>query len=69
VGWKYEVDGDRDVALQAGVDQLAEHRTNACVVNGPAYGDGFGLMRRGNPPLHLPDAPALFAGLLQLIIG
>jgi len=67
VGWKYEVEGDRDVAVQTGIDQLAQYRTNACVVNGPAYGDGFGLVHRGAPQVHLPDAPALFAGLLRLI--
>ena len=44
VGWKFEADGDRDSAVADGREQIAECRTNACVVNGPAYGDGFGLL-------------------------
>jgi phosphopantothenoylcysteine decarboxylase/phosphopantothenate--cysteine ligase len=67
VGWKYEVDGDRNAALQAGIDQLVQHRTSACVVNGPAYGDGFGLVCSGGHKQYLQDAAALFPALLQLI--
>lgn len=44
VGWKFEVDGDRDTALANGRKQIVECRTNACVVNGPAYGTGFGVL-------------------------
>ena len=42
--------------------QLAEGRTDACVVNGPAYGPGFGLV---TPTGHAPwaDAGALFVAL------
>jgi len=65
VGWKYEVDGQRSEALRAAEEQLAACRTNACVVNGPAYGAGFGLMTGSANCLHLPDKPALFAELLR----
>jgi len=44
VGWKFEVDGDRDHAVESGRKQMVEWRTNACVVNGPAYGSGFGVL-------------------------
>ena len=44
VGWKFEVDGGRESAVAEGRKQIAECRTNACVVNGPAYGAGFGLL-------------------------
>lgn len=44
VGWKYKVDGNRDAAISKGQQQIAECHTNACVVNGPAYGHGFGLL-------------------------
>ena len=44
VGWKFEVDGGRDSAVADGRKQIADCRTNACVVNGPAYGSGFGLV-------------------------
>jgi phosphopantothenate---cysteine ligase (CTP) len=43
VGWKYELTGDRNDALACAWRQLRECRTDACVVNGSAFGDGFGL--------------------------
>ncbi len=48
VGWKYELDGSRDDAIARARLQIAECRTDACVLNGAAYGEGFGLV--------LPDA-------------
>jgi phosphopantothenoylcysteine synthetase/decarboxylase len=44
VGWKYELDGDRPAALAKGAAQIRECRTDACVVNGAAYGEGFGIL-------------------------
>lgn len=44
VGWKYEVDGDRESVLAQARRQLADCRTDLCVANGPAYGAGFGLV-------------------------
>lgn len=44
VGWKYEVDGDRRTAVALGHSQITRNRTDACVVNGPAYGEGLGLV-------------------------
>jgi len=63
VGWKYEVDGGREEVLRLAGAQLQECRTDACVANGPAYGQGFALVRRGGVCRHLPDAPALCAAL------
>lgn len=42
VGWKFEVDGDRASAIEAARRQAAEAAVDACVLNGPAWGDGFG---------------------------
>ena len=44
VGWKFEADGKRADAINAAKQQIAECRTDACVVNGPAYGEGFGVL-------------------------
>lgn len=44
VGWKYEVDGAREDALALGRYQITKNNTDACVVNGPAYGPGLGLL-------------------------
>lgn len=68
VGWKYEVEGDRDQAVARGRQQLADCRTNLCVVNGPAYGEGFGLLRAGAEPEEVAgvaDLHTALAGLLK----
>ena len=44
VGWKYELDGERPAALAKGAVQIRDCRTNACIVNGAAYGEGFGIL-------------------------
>ena len=44
VGWKYELDGDRSAALAKGAAQICECHIDACVVNGAAYGEGFGIL-------------------------
>ncbi|MBN2506690.1 MAG: DNA/pantothenate metabolism flavoprotein domain protein [Verrucomicrobia bacterium] len=62
-GWKYEVDGSRADALRRGAEQVAGCHTDACVVNGPAYGAGFGLVGPAGRPLHLEGAPALYSAL------
>ncbi|MCX6923937.1 MAG: DNA/pantothenate metabolism flavoprotein domain protein [Verrucomicrobia bacterium] len=67
VGWKYEVEGDRDGVMQLAKRQIAECRTDACVANGPGYGAGFGLVRSGGVCVHLPDTTALFAALEEFI--
>ncbi len=41
VGWKYELAGSRADAFGKAFAQLAECGTDACVLNGAAYGDGF----------------------------
>jgi len=65
VGWKYEVDGDREEVLRLARTQVAECRTDACVANGPAYGPGFALVQAGGACGHLPDAAALCRALAR----
>ncbi len=67
VGWKYEVEGDRAGALRQASLQLTECRTDACVANGPAYGPGFGLVRRAGEPADLRDVAELYVALEQLL--
>ena len=66
IGWKYEVDGDRDAALGQGQMQITDNRTNGCVVNGPAYGDGFGWLPAEGQAEHLPGQAALLDKLAAL---
>jgi phosphopantothenate---cysteine ligase (CTP) len=67
VGWKYELDGDRTRAIRVGEEQIAANHTDACVVNGAAYGDGFGLVTRAGQCEHLADAAALYSALAGLV--
>ena len=41
IGWKYELNGGREEALGRAWQQLRENRTDACVLNGRAWGSGF----------------------------
>ena len=69
VGWKYEVDGNRDSALGQGRSQISENQTNGCVVNGPAYGEGFGWLGSDGQAEHLAGQAELFAKLASLANG
>lgn len=68
VGWKFEADGSPADALSAGRRQLADCSTDACVVNGPAYGRGFGLLARDRKQ-HFAGKAGLFAALEKLPSG
>ena len=50
--WKYELNGTREDAVQTARRQLEQGRADATVVNGSAYGPGFGVLEGRNPPLH-----------------
>jgi phosphopantothenoylcysteine synthetase/decarboxylase len=64
-GWKYETEGDRARVVALGRRQLAEAATDLCVVNGPGYGDGFGLV---DPAGHLAEASGPEA-LAEALLG
>jgi len=55
--------------VAAAQKQIAECGTDAAVVNGPAYGEGFGLVTAGGAPAHLANPPLLFAALEDLLKG
>jgi phosphopantothenoylcysteine synthetase/decarboxylase len=64
VGWKYELDGDRSTALAKGASQIHECRTDACVVNGSAYGKGFGILLPDGTLTEVADKRGLAAALV-----
>ena len=68
VGWKFEAEGGRAEAIQAAEQQLRQFLTDACVANGPAYGEGLGLVTASGHE-HLPDLPQLFDALEKLARG
>jgi len=67
VGWKYEVTGDRASVIRLAEDQISQCHTDACVANGRAYGDGFGLVTGAGAHAHLRDKAALFEALEKFI--
>jgi len=66
VGWKFEAEGKRADAIAAGRKQIADNRTDLCVVNGPVYGEGFGLVSRDSKEAHLATPRVLFDVLEKL---
>lgn len=67
VGWKFEADGRRADAVAAAQKQIAGCKTDFCVVNGPAYGEGFGLVAKSGEPRHLVNPPLLFDALETIL--
>jgi phosphopantothenate---cysteine ligase (CTP) len=63
VGWKYEVEGDRSIALERSRQQIRETQTDACVANGPGYGPGFALLTFSGESVHLQGMSDLFQAL------
>jgi len=68
VGWKWEAEGTPAQLLASAQTQVEECRTDACVLNGPAYGDGYLFTPKvGEPvrcahPVELGHALAGFLG-------
>jgi phosphopantothenoylcysteine decarboxylase/phosphopantothenate--cysteine ligase len=67
VGWKFEVDGSQKAAIEKAERQIAENNTNACVANGAAYGEGFGIVTGKGKVAHCETLKELFAGLERLL--
>lgn len=65
-GWKYEVDGDRDTVLTKAREQIERNATDGCVVNGPAWGDGFGLVDARGGLTEIADRAELYERLARL---
>ena len=67
LGWKYEMDGDREQVLERAKRQIAESKTDFCVANGTAYGKGFGIVDRSGQLLHCETMRELFADLEKCV--
>jgi phosphopantothenoylcysteine decarboxylase/phosphopantothenate--cysteine ligase len=67
VGWKYEVDGTRAAAVDRARTQISVSQTDVCVINGPAYGLGFGHLSKENELLHFETPSALFECLERFV--
>lgn len=67
IGWKYELDGTREDVAAKGRRQMDECLTDACVLNGHAYGPGFGVISRSGEQTHLQDKGALCRFLIDWV--
>jgi phosphopantothenoylcysteine decarboxylase/phosphopantothenate--cysteine ligase len=68
-GWKYEVDGPREGVLSLSRKQMLESLTDACVANGPGYGEGYGFITGDETAVHCQDQKELFATLAKFGAG
>lgn len=69
VGWKFELEGTPMDVVREGVLQIESNRTNACIVNGAAFGTGFGFCTRHGLARTLPNKEALSEWLLEVVAG
>jgi phosphopantothenate---cysteine ligase (CTP) len=67
VGWKFELDGSRADVVSKGVEQIVAHGTNACIVNGAAFGSGFGYCNENGLVYSVGSKTELADLLLKLI--
>jgi phosphopantothenate---cysteine ligase (CTP) len=65
IGWKLELEGSRDGLIREASQQLKKNRTDACVINGRAFGDGFGFCTPDGLQESVPSKPALASFLIQ----
>ena len=69
VGWKYELAGTRDDAFAKAWKQLHDGQTDACVLNGAAYGEGFAICHAGGHVRSCSDTPTLCETLHELLLS
>jgi phosphopantothenate---cysteine ligase (CTP) len=69
IGWKFELEGTAGDAVKEGVQQIELNRTNACVVNGSAFGPGFGFCSAQGLVRTLPTKEALATWLAEFVAG
>lgn len=67
VGWKYELAGTRDDAFDKAWRQIRDGATDACVLNGAAYGNGFALCHRVGVVESVDETAALCGALESLV--
>lgn len=61
IGWKFELDSTRADVLEKAAQQLRDCATDACVVNGRAWGSGFGIVSRDGTTRELASRAELCA--------
>lgn len=60
VGWKYEVEGTPQTAVEKSRQQLKTCQTNLSIANGPAYGNGFAVVDSDGSLVHAKSRESLY---------
>lgn len=60
VGWKYEVEGAPQTAVEKSRLQLKTCQTNLSITNGPAYGNGFAVVDSDGSMVHAKSRESLY---------
>lgn len=66
IGWKYEMDGNHETTVTEARTQIKRCHIDACVANGPGYGEGFGLVT-ADAVTHSPNATAILKQLVKFL--
>jgi phosphopantothenoylcysteine decarboxylase/phosphopantothenate--cysteine ligase len=69
IGWKYELNGTRQDAIAAARAQIAQNGTDVCIVNGRAFGNGFGVVTSSPEVALMDNKKALSDFLLSMKRG
>jgi phosphopantothenate---cysteine ligase (CTP) len=64
-GWKYELAGTREEAFKKAWRQIRDCQTDACILNGSAYGEGYALCRASGKVDELVSLDPLAARLVD----
>ena len=67
IGWKWEAGSNPEEAISAAQQQCLNCKTNASVLNGPAYGKGYLLIPAEGKTVPCDNAQALGEALLQFL--
>ncbi len=65
LGWKFELDGNPADVVEKGVHQIRSNETDACIVNGAAFGPGFGFCTPAGLVQTIPTRDSLADWLLE----
>jgi len=68
IGWKFELDGSPADVVSKGVQQIEKYATNACIVNGSAFGPGFGYCNSTGLVQSVRNKEELADLLLQVVL-
>jgi phosphopantothenate---cysteine ligase (CTP) len=67
IGWKFELDGTPMDVVKEGMRQIEVNRTNACVLNGSAFGPGFGFCTSLGLVSTLPTKDAISDWIVEVV--